>query len=36
MKKLKDCINLYGQKEEITMMDLRKHAGEILTLVSLG
>lgn len=36
MKRLKDCVSLYGKKEEITMMDLRKHPGEILTLVSLG
>ena len=36
MKPLSKVINLTGQFEEITMMDLRMHAGEIMTQVSLG
>ncbi len=36
MKQLNEIINLMGQFEEISMMNLRMHAGDILTQVSLG
>ena len=36
MRELNNIIDLRGQFEEITIMDLRKHVGEILTQVSLG
>ena len=34
--KLKDCISLEGLIDEISMMDLRKGPGEIITQVELG
>ena len=36
MEKLTDSIDLTGQIEEISMMDLRSRPGEIITAVSYG
>ena len=36
MKSIKDEISLVGRTETITMMDLRKKPGEVLSSVALG
>ena len=37
MKRLENCLKLTGKKvEEITMMELRQHPGEIMTALRYG